>query len=77
MNWFGQECLRGLRVGTQSAKATLFLQFDGVFWFDEVWKVFSSCFNLGFMIRKCLITLLKLWFTGMRVVSCYAMFLQL
>ena len=26
----------GNEVGTQTAEATLFLQFDGVFWFDDV-----------------------------------------
>ena len=29
MNWFGQECLKGLRVGTQSAEVALFEQFQG------------------------------------------------
>ena len=69
--------MNGLSYGTQSAAGTLFGQFEGDSVFEKAMEMVGSCFNLGLMIRKCLITLLKLWFTGMRVVYCYAMFLQL
>ena len=57
MNWFWQECLRGIEVGTQTAEATLILQFDGVFWFDDVWEVNGSCNSLVMMCVMYLITL--------------------
>ena len=36
LKWFGQECLKGLRVGTQSAEVALFLQFESDFCNGEV-----------------------------------------
>ena len=59
MNWFWQECLREIEVGTQTVEATLFLQFDGVFWLGDVWEVFISCNSLVMMCVMCLITLSK------------------
>ena len=59
MNWFWQESLRGIEVGTQTAEATLFLQFDGVFWFDDVWEANGSCNSLVEMCGMCLISLSK------------------
>ena len=56
MNWFWQECWRGIEVGTQTAEATLFLQFDGFFWFDDVLEVNGSCKGLVMMCVVCLIT---------------------
>ena len=69
--------MNGLSYGTQSAAGALFCEFYGVSVFEKAMEMVGSCFSLGLMIRKCLITLLKLWFTGMRVVCCYARLLQL
>ena len=57
MNWFWQKSLREIEVGNQTAEATLFLQFDGVFWFDDVLEVKDSCQSLVMMCVGCLITL--------------------
>ena len=59
MKWFGQECLKGLRVGTQSAEVALFEQFDGGSEFVVVLEVLESCSSLCLMIRKCTKQLLK------------------
>ena len=59
MKWFGQECLKGLRVGTQSAEVALFEQFDGGSEFVEVLEVLESCSSLCFMVRKCIKQMLK------------------
>ena len=59
MNWFGQECLKGLRVGTQSAEVALFEQFQGDSEFWEGLEVKGSCFCFGSMCGMCLISLAK------------------
>ena len=69
--------MEGLSYGTQTAGMPCFGQFNGDSVFQKAMEMVGSCFCLGLMIRKCLMTLLKLWCTGMRVVLCYARLLQL
>ena len=76
MKWFGQECLKGLRVGTQSAEVALFLQFESDFGNGEGLVVLGSCFSLCLMFRMCVITFSKAWLTDMEVGMSYAMFLE-
>ena len=57
MNWFWQKNLREIGVGNQTAETTLFLQFDGVFWFGDVFEVNGSCKSLVMICVMCLITL--------------------
>ena len=67
MKWFGQECLKGLRVGTQSAEVALFLQFDGGSEFVKVLEVKGSCFSLGSIFGMCLISFSQAWLTDLEV----------
>ena len=59
MSWFGQECLKGLRVGTQSAEVALFEQFQGDSEFWERLEVKGSCNSLVEMCGMCLISFSK------------------
>ena len=68
--------MTGMRVGTQSAKVTLFLQFDGGSEFVKVLEVKGSCFSLGSMFGMCLISFSKAWLTDMEVGISYAMLLE-
>ena len=54
--------------GIQSATGALFGQFESDSVFGREMEVDSSCFSLGFMIRKCLTSLLKLGLQDIRVV---------
>ena len=76
MKWFGQECLKGLRVGTQSAEVVLFLQFESDSEFVKVWDLVGSCSSLCLMFRMCVITFSQAWFAGMEVGMCYDVFLH-
>ena len=46
MNWFWQECSREMGVGTQTAEATLFLQFEDDSEMEGVLEVQGSCISL-------------------------------
>ena len=46
MNWFWQEYLRGIGVGTQTAEATLFLQFEDDSEMEGALEVKGSCQSL-------------------------------
>ena len=69
--------MEGLSYGTQTAGMPCFGQFNGDSVNERVLGMVGSCFSLGLMIRKCLTSLLKLVLAEMRVVLCYASFLQL
>ena len=66
-----------MSYGSPTAAYALFLHFYGDYVFEYVWNLVGLCFSLGLMIRKCLITLLKVVLAEMRVGRCYASFLQL
>ena len=59
MNWFGQESLREMEDGTQTAGLTLFLQFEDDSEIGSVWEVLGSCKSLVLIFGMCLITLSK------------------
>ena len=73
---FGQEIMQGMRVGTQTAVRTLFLQFESDSGNGSVWDLVCSCSSLGWMIRRCIQCLLKCSNAEMIVVLCYATFLH-
>ena len=57
MNWFWQEILREMEDGTQTAEATLFLQFESDSEMEGGLEVKGSCKSLGMMSGMCLIGL--------------------
>ena len=59
MNWFGQESLREMEVGTQTAGLALFLQFESDSEIEGVLKAKGSCISLVVLCGMCLITLSK------------------
>ena len=69
--------MKGLSYGTQSAAGPVFVQFNGDSEFVKVLEVIGSCLRSGWRFRMCLTSLLKLGLQEMRVVRCYASFLQL
>ena len=77
MKWFGQECTKGMRVGTQSAEVTLFGQFEGDSGNERVLGMVGSCSSLCLIFGICLTSLLKGFLADMRVVVQNAMFLTL
>ena len=56
---FGQEIMKGMRDGIQSADPALFLQFESDSGNGSVWDLVCSCSSLGLMIRRCIKYLLK------------------
>ena len=56
---FGQEIMQGMRVGTQTAVRTLFLQFESDSGNGSVWDLACLCSSLVRMIRRCIQCLLK------------------
>ena len=55
----------------------VFVQFNGDSVNGEVLEVIGLCLRLGWRFGMCLTSLPKLVFAEMRVVLCYASFLQL
>ena len=56
MNWFWQEILREMEDGTQTAEATLFLQFESDSEMEGGLGVKGSCNSLVMVCGMCLIT---------------------
>ena len=75
MNWFLHKNLREIGVSNQTAETTLFLQFDGVFWFEDVWEVNGSCRSLDMFYGMCLIAFVLCFYAEERVGTSYALFL--
>ena len=46
LNRFGQESMRGMRDGTQTAGPALFLQFESDYGNGEILEVLGSCVSL-------------------------------
>ena len=69
--------MKGMRVGTQTAASPVFVQFNGDFVNGSVWDLVGSCSSSEWMFRKCTKFLLKLLCAEMKVLLCYASFLQL
>ena len=76
MNWFGQECTMEMNGGIQSADPALFLQFESDSGNGSVWDLVCSCSSLGLMIRRCTKYLLKCSNAEIKVMLCYAKFLN-
>ena len=64
-------------VGTQTAEATLFLQFEDDSEMEGVLEVQGSCISLVMLCEMCLITLFLCSSADMVVGMCYGTFLQL
>ena len=73
---FGQEIMKGMRDGIQSADPALFLQFESDSGNGSVWDLVCSCSSLCLMIRKCIQYLLRLACAQIKVMLCYAKFLN-
>ena len=59
MNWFRQECLKGLRDDTQTAGLALFLQFESDSEIEGALKARGSCISLVVLCGMCFISLSK------------------
>ena len=64
-------------VGTQTAEATLFLQFEDDSEMEGVFEVQGSCISLVVMCGMCLITLFLCAKAEIEVGTSYALFLNL
>ena len=73
---FEQEGMKGMSCGIQSADPALFLQFESDSGNGSVWDLVCSCSSLGLMIRRCIKYLLRLLFAQIKVMLCYAKFLN-
>ena len=63
-------------VGTQTAEATLFLQFEGDSEMEGVLEVQGSCLSLVMFFGRCLISLFLCAYAEVRVVISYGTFLH-
>ena len=63
-------------VGTQTAEATLFLQFEDDSEMEGVLEVQGSCLGLVRFYGRCLITLFLCFYAEERVGTSYAMLLE-
>ena len=61
-------------VGTQTAEATLFLQFEDDSEMEGVLEVQGSCLSLVMFFGRCLISLFLCVYAEMRVVTSYGLF---